>query len=263
MVRDRLEVEIELRDAIRHNRIVTRYQPLIDLATRTIVGFEALARWQHPTRGLIGAETFIAVAEDAGLIGDIFSVVLRDACTQGCTWDAGLTVSVNVSPLQFQDPHLAETILETLEETGFAPERLEIEITESALVVDVEATKRTIEALKAVGIQIVLDDFGTGYSSLRHLHDLPFDKVKIDQSFIRRLGADEESRKIIDSIIGLSHALGLMTVAEGIETDQEASWITEHGSEMGQGFLYSKPIRPADIPQLLETARLRGHAVGA
>lgn len=263
LVRDRLEVELELREGIQNNRIVTHYQPLIDLASRAIVGFEALARWQHPTRGLIGAETFISIAEDIGLIGDIFSVVLQDACEQGSTWDAALTVSVNVSPIQFQDPRLADKILDTLKETGFPPERLEIEITESALVVDVEAAKRTIEALKAVGIQIVLDDFGTGYSSLRHLHELPFDKVKIDQSFIRRLGADEESRKIIDSIIGLSHALGLMTVAEGIETDQEASWITEHGSELGQGFLFSKPVSADDIPRMLKSARERGHAVGA
>ncbi len=263
LVRERMEVELELRDAIRNGDIVAQYQPLIDLTTRSIVGFEALARWRHPTRGLVSAQEFIAIAEDAGLISDIFVAVLNEACEHGRTWDPELTVAVNVSPTQFRDPRLAEKILTVLNETGFPPERLEIEITESALVVDVEATRRTIEALKATGISIVLDDFGTGYSSLRHLHELPFDKIKFDQSFVRRLGADEESRKIIDSIIGLSHALGLITVAEGIETAQEADWITEHGSELGQGFLFSKPIDPDEIPALIRAVHDRKRAVGA
>jgi diguanylate cyclase (GGDEF)-like protein len=263
LVRQRLEVELQLRDAIREGRIFAHYQPLIDLTTHKVVGFEALARWRHPTRGIVGAEEFIAIAEDAGLIGDIFSAVLHEACQNSRDWDPDLSLAVNVSPTQFRDPRLADRIFSILEETGVAPERLEIEITESALVVDVEATKRTIEGLKAKGIRIVLDDFGTGYSSLRHLHELPFDKIKIDQSFVRRLGADEESRKIIDSIIGLSHALGLITVAEGIETDQEAAWITEHGSELGQGFLFSRPVSAEDIPELIDGIRKRRRVVSA
>ncbi len=255
MMRERFAMETALREAIAQGDIFPHYQPLIDLATKRIVSFEALARWRHPKLGVLDASKFVPIAEDAGLIGDIFSAVLRQACLDGRHWDSSLTIAVNVSPSQFRDPRLADKVLQVLLDTGFPPERLEIEITENALVVDIEATRQTIDALKAKGVRVALDDFGTGYSSLRHLHELPFDKVKIDQSFVHKLGTDEESQKITASIIGLGRALGLVTVAEGIETDLEADWIWEHGGKLGQGFLFSRPVEAKDIPALIAAQR--------
>jgi diguanylate cyclase (GGDEF)-like protein len=258
IMRERLEVEAQLREAIRRHEIVPFYQPLIDLATMRPIALEALARWNHPTRGRLDAKAFISVAEDAGLLGEIFMAVLRQVCEDCRRWGADITVAVNVSPIQFRDPRLAEKILAVLDEYHLPASRLEIEITEGALVADFESTKRTLESLKARGVSIALDDFGTGYSSLRHLHELPFDKVKIDQSFVRRLNADEESRKIVASTIGLCRALGLVTVAEGIETRHEADWVREHGGDLGQGYLFSEPVAAEAIARLLGDAAAPG-----
>jgi len=251
VMRERLDVETELRDAIRRDEIVPYYQPLIDLATMRPVSLEALARWRHPTRGVLEAHAFVPIAEDAGLIGEIFMAMLRRLCDDGNRWGGTATIAVNVSPTQFDDPGLADRILAVLAEKRFPPARLEIEITESAIVVDVEATRQTIDRLKERGVHIALDDYGTGYSSLRHLRELPFDKVKIDQSFIRRLDTDEESRKIVASTIGLCRALRLVTVAEGIATALEVEWVRAQGGDLGQGYLFSPPVSADAVPQLM------------
>ena len=255
VMRERLDLEMQLRDALRRDEIVPYYQPLIDLATMRPIALEALARWHHPTRGLVDAGEFIPIAEDAGLIGEIFMTVLRQICDDGNRWGGTETIAINVSPAQFRDPRFADRVLAVLDEKRFPPPRLEIEITESALVVDVEATRRAIDRLKERGVRVALDDFGTGYSSLRHLHELPFDKVKIDQSFVHSLGTDEESRKIVSSTIGLCRALGLVTVAEGIETAKEADWVREHGGDLGQGYLFSHPVPADDVPRIMAAGR--------
>jgi diguanylate cyclase (GGDEF)-like protein len=248
----RMETETELRAAVRGRRIFPFYQPHFDLNAMKPVGIEALARWQHPTRGLLEAEEFISLAEDAGLIGDVFTMMLEQVCEDARGWELKLPVAVNVSPSQFRDVHLADKIISILDRYQFDPQYLEIEITETALLVDVDATRQTLDALKAKGIQIALDDFGTGYASLRQLRELPFDKVKIDGSFVHRLSQDEESRKIVASIIGLGQALGLATIAEGIESAEEAAWVKDHGCPYGQGFQFVRPVAANELEAALK-----------
>lgn len=247
MLHARMDMEKELGAAVRDRRIFPFYQPLFDLARMEPVGIEALARWDHPTRGLIEAEEFIGLAEDAGLIGDVFTMMLEQVCIDAAGWELKLPVAVNVSPSQFRDPDLAEKITSVLDRHGFDPNFLEIEVTETALLVDVELTRETLASLKQRGIRIALDDFGTGYASLRQLRELPFDKVKIDGSFVHRLSRDAESRKIVSSIIGLGAALGLATIAEGIESEEEAAWVKDHGCPFGQGFQFVRPVAANEL----------------
>ncbi|HEY9211666.1 MAG TPA: bifunctional diguanylate cyclase/phosphodiesterase [Ancylobacter sp.] len=253
--RQRRELEGDLRAAIGDGQIVAYYQPVIELASSRLVGVEALARWQHPTRGVLSPGIFIPIAEDAGLIGELFQAVFEQACTEVRVWE-GVTLSINVSPQQFKNPVMAETILSTLQERRFAPRLLQIEITESALMFDTAMTKVSIAALKEAGIRLAMDDFGTGYSSLRQLHDLPFDTIKIDQSFIANVETDDESRKIVASVIALTKALGLVTVAEGVETEGQAAWLRQHGGDLAQGYLFSRPVPADEIKRLIQTERL-------
>jgi len=254
-LRQRRELEGEIRAAIGNGQIVAYYQPVIDLASSRLVGVEALARWLHPTRGVISPGIFIPIAEDAGMIGDLFQAIFVQACNEVRAWE-GITLSINVSPQQFKNPAMAETILSTLQDQQFAPRRLQIEITESALMFETAMTKVSIAALKEAGIRLAMDDFGTGYSSLRQLHDLPFDTIKIDQSFVAHVETDDESRKIVASVIALTKALGLVTVAEGVETEGQAAWLREHGGDLGQGYLFSRPVPAAEIDRLIKTEQL-------
>lgn len=251
MLHARMDLEKELRVAVRERRIFPFYQPLFDLARMQPVGVEALARWHHPTRGLLEAEEFIGLAEDCGLIGEVFAMILEQVCADARGWAIKLPIAVNVSPSQFRDAHLADKIIAILDRNGFDPKLLEIEITETALLVDVESTRQTLASLKERGIRIALDDFGTGYASLRQLRELPFDKVKIDGSFVHRLSADAESRKIVSSIIGLGQALGLATIAEGIESAEEADWVKDHGCPFGQGFQFVRPVAATELEAAL------------
>lgn len=251
VLHQRMELEAEFRRALSANEIAPYYQPLFDLISMKPVGVEALARWNHPTRGLLAAQEFVGIAEDAGLVGDMFARLLRQVCADANTWPVPLPVAVNVSATQFRDVRLADKVIAVLDEGGLSPERLEIEITETALLVDAETTRRILTALKERGVRISLDDFGTGYASLRQLRELPFDKVKIDQSFVQRLENDEESRKIVSSVIGLGKALGLETIAEGIESREEADWVREHGCDFGQGYLFSRPLKASCVASLL------------
>lgn len=251
----RLAAEEEIRGAIAGGQIIPYFQPIVDVASRQIRGFEALARWQHPTRGIVAPIDFIPVAEAAGELANLTMSMLRQACIATRDLPAELTLAVNISPQQIQDEWLSTKILKVLTETGFPPHRLEIELTENALVTDFTAAKRVIQSLKNLGIGVALDDFGTGYSSLYYLSELQFDKIKIDRSFVRTLHERSESAKIINAIIGLGRSLGVPTMAEGVETERDAKVLGDIGCLTAQGYLYSRPV-PAD--QLLRLLQAPG-----
>ncbi len=234
--------ERDLRAAIDNGEIVPFFQPVICLTTRTLTGFEVLARWPHAEYGLLPPSEFITVAEESGMIADLSYLLLRRACIDAKTWPAHLQLAVNISPQQFEDPHLATKILDILKETGFDPERLEVEITESALVKDLDATRRTLNALRELGVRIALDDFGTGYSSLYHLRELRFDKLKIDRSYVNTIAMSSERAQLVDAIIKLGTSLGLVTTAEGIETESSVDWLENQGCNFGQGYLFGRPM---------------------
>jgi len=245
------EISGQLRESLDKGLFHPFYQPVIDLKTGRVVGLEALARWDHPTKGILGPDAFIAVAEDSGLIEELFRQMLQQLSGHGKAWDPGLRIAVNISPYQFRDPKLSSRILQQIAAAGFSSQRLDVELTESALVIDVETTRQVISELKAQGVRVSLDDFGTGYSSLRYLRELPFDSIKIDRSFVQRIDSDSGSRKIIESIIDLSHALGYETVAEGVETREQATWLTEAGCDLAQGYLFSRPLPRDEIDAFL------------
>jgi diguanylate cyclase (GGDEF)-like protein len=245
-IRRRALLEQQFSQALAQGAIRPHYQPLVELATGRLKGFEILARWTHAEEGVISPEVFIPIAEDTGLIGELSLKLLREACVEAAGWDPPLTLSVNVSPVQLRDSRLPERFMQVMTETGFDPRRLEVEITENTLVADFPGAKRILTALKSHGVQIALDDFGTGYSSLHHLRELPFDKLKIDRSFILSMEESEESRKIVGAIIGLGHSLGLTTLAEGIETAARARELVDLGCDMGQGYYYGRPAADAD-----------------
>ncbi|WP_349321831.1 EAL domain-containing protein [Asticcacaulis sp. MM231] len=238
---ERTLIELELRSAVEKGEIRPYFQPLICLRDGRIEGYEILARWDHPSFGLVTPDRFITVAEEAGLIGDISLSLLKQACEQARSWPKGTYLSLNISPVQFRDCQLSTKICDILDRTGFSAACLEIEITENALVHDVDVARRTLISLKARGMTLALDDFGTGYSSLQHLRSLPFDKLKIDQSFVTSMSESAESRKLVKAIIAMSHSLGLKTTAEGIETHAQALRLTQMGCETGQGYLFGKP----------------------
>jgi EAL domain-containing protein (putative c-di-GMP-specific phosphodiesterase class I) len=210
-----------------------------------------LARWIHPARGVLPPDLFIPIAEDIGLIGELSMGLIRRAVKDAATWDSALFLSVNIAPDQFRNPRLADEILALLAETDFPPHRLEVELTETALVADLDTARATICKLKAAGVRIAIDDFGKGYSSLYYLRELPFDVVKIDQSFVNTRRTNPESAKIIAAVIGLSEALGLGTVAEGIEEGIDADWLRAQGCTTGQGYFYSRPLPATEMAALL------------
>jgi diguanylate cyclase (GGDEF)-like protein len=247
----RAQMEGELRDGIRNGEVIPYFQPLVDLTDGQIRGFEVLSRWQHPTKGIIPPATFIPLAEDTGQISDLMVSVLKRACMAARVLPSDVTISVNIAPQQLQDEWLPAKILGALSESGFSPQRLEVELTEHALVADLSSAKRVIASLKALGIKMALDDFGTGYSSLCYLAELPFDTLKIDRSFIRTLHDRPESAKIVAAIVGLGESLGVTIVAEGIEAERDAALLREIGCSLGQGFLYSKPVPASELEKLV------------
>jgi diguanylate cyclase (GGDEF)-like protein len=244
-------LEKELAQSIKNKTVAPHYQPLIDLATGTIVGFEVLARWHHPTRGLIQPVDFIKVAERANLLDDLTLSLLTRACLDMRAMPPHITIALNLSQRQVQDERIAHRILAVLSKTQFTPGRLEIELTESTLVNDIEASKTVISALKSLGIKVVLDDFGTGYSSLSYLSELAFDKIKIDRSFIRTIHDRRESIKAVSAIVGLGKSLGVPTIAEGIESERDEEIVRAMGCLQVQGYYYSKPLPAADLPPLM------------
>lgn len=249
------EIEKALRGGIAHGEITTHFQPIYDLVSRRPVSVEALARWQRPGHGLVPPCVFIPIVEDLGLIGDVFEQVLRRAAEAAMHWPPTIPVAVNLSPLQLHDPGTADRILAIIDSVGLPPDRLEIEITESALLAEAEAApaRQSMMRLRAAGIHFALDDFGTGYANLHQLRDLPFDKVKIDRSFIMQL-SDPDTACLLERIIDLAHAIRLTVVAEGIETEAEAVWTRDHGCNHGQGYGLARPMCADAIRDVL-TAR--------
>ena len=259
----RRKIEIELRDAIQNDVLRPHYQPLIDLATGRITGFEALARWPHPERGMISPGEFIPVAEETGLINAVGGLMLRRACMDAAQWPDDVRVAVNLSPLQFRVGNLLSTVMDTLKHTGLPAARLELEITETLLLEKSSQVLATLHALRALGVRISMDDFGTGYSSLSYLRSFPFDKIKIDQSFVRDLGSNCDAQAIVRSIISLGKGLGVTITAEGVETESELSCLRNEGCHEGQGFLFSRARPNAEIIKLLKAQRGEDPEVGA
>ncbi|MCB8838810.1 bifunctional diguanylate cyclase/phosphodiesterase [Aurantimonas sp. VKM B-3413] len=245
VMQERRQLEIDLRRALALREFELVYQPQFDLAESRPVGFEALLRWNHPRRGRVSPLAFIPLAEETGLITQIGEWVIRTACRQASTWPSGLSVSVNVSAVQFRAGSLVETVVSALAQSGLAPYRLDLEITESALMDDTEAVLATLNRLRGLGVQISMDDFGTGYSSLSYLHKFPFDKLKIDQSFVRGDGAGAGSGAILRAITGIGSSLGMKTTAEGVETEEQLRRIRSEGCTQVQGYLTGRPM-PAD-----------------
>jgi diguanylate cyclase (GGDEF)-like protein len=250
-VRERSLLERDLRAAIGGYDIRPYYQPIVDLKSRRIVSFESLARWHHPMSGLVPPDTFIPLAEELGLMDMLSGQLFGDACRDAATWPEYISLSFNFSPSQLSNRNFANEILTVLSDVGLPAYRLEAEITESALVVDLEATRHAIQTLRNSGVRIVIDDFGTGYSSLYHLYELRFDELKIDKRFIQELGTSTESDVFMRAIIGLCKGLDLCVTAEGIETNAQAEAAFQHGVHQAQGFLFSEAVPASAVLQLL------------
>jgi len=243
-------LENDLRTAIEKGDIRPHYQPLVNMKDGRIYGFEMLARWNHPTRGNVAPDVFIPLVEQLGLMSAMTWPLLRQGCRDAHDWPAHMTLSINLSPLQLKDPALPVQVIAVLNQENFSPSRLEIEITESALIQDVVAARAILAALQATGIKISLDDFGTGYSNLYHLRELHFDKIKIDRSFVQAMQKDSESESIVAAVISLARSLGLPAVAEGVETPAIVKLLSDLGCEFGQGYLFGKATS-ADGARLL------------
>jgi diguanylate cyclase (GGDEF)-like protein len=252
----RRALECDLRKALPASEFELYYQPVVDLATNKISGFEALIRWHHPRRGLVTPGTFIPLAEETGLIVPLGEWAIRQACATAASWPANLKIAVNLSPAQFRSPGLLQAIINALAVSGLAPGRLELEITETILLQDSEATLATLYQLRDLGVRIVMDDFGTGYSSLSYLQSFPFDKIKIDRSFVKDIADNPGSLNIVRAVAALAKGLGMSTTAEGVETAEQLDSIRSEGCSEMQGFLFSRPIPPDDLEAWLKNTIL-------
>jgi len=248
-MRERRRIEHDLRQAIARNELQLVYQPQLDVQTGQVTGFEALLRWHHPERGSVSPAVFIPIAEEAGAITTIGEWVLRQACREAASWTQPLMVAVNVSPMQIYDPNFAQTVHTVLLETGLEPRRLELEITETALIRELNRALLSLRQIKALGVQIAMDDFGTGYSSLSNLRAFPFDKIKIDGSFIKSVDHNDQAATIVRTVLALGRGLGLPVLAEGVETAAELQFLRDQNCDGIQGFLIG---RPASIRQFRE-----------
>jgi diguanylate cyclase (GGDEF)-like protein len=254
---ERLQLETDLRHGIERDEFRNFYQPIISLDSGKIVGFEALVRWQHPGRGLVGPNEFIPVAEETGLIRDMGWQVLERACAQLAEWRklvpdyADLTMSVNLSVRQFPQPHFAERVEALLGQLGLPENSLKLEITESSLMSDPVAAVNLLSRLKELGVRLAIDDFGTGYSSLSYLQRFPLDTLKIDRSFTMAMGSGQKEETIVSSIMRLAQKLGLDVVAEGVETEEQLVFLKEVECKFAQGFYFSKPMRAEDAEKLM------------
>ena len=250
-ISERLKLEEDIRTGIKAGEFVPFFQPLVDLTSRQIVGFEALARWRSPTRGLVEAESFIETAERTGLIGPLTLSVLEQALKEARDWPGHLKLAVNVSPVQFREPKLAEQILKILALAGFPASRLEVEITEGSLLEDREQVLTIIRSLKNVGVSISLDDFGTGYASLAQVNHLPLDRIKIDKSFITTIVKSEQTAAIVNTIAGLGHNLNVPITAEGVESEQIRGALADFGCSEAQGWLFGRAISAEAVRSFL------------
>ncbi len=257
-VQERDRLDRDLRAAIVGDRIQPFFQPVVDLKTRKVVSFEAVPRWIDASDGEIPPERFIPVAEENGLIHELFERLLKQSCAAAAKWPQEVTLALDIFPSQLKDPALNARVMETLQDSEIAPERLELEITESALVRDLEAAQEALGALRAAGVKIVLDNFGTGYSSLYHLRNFKLDRIKIDRSFIQRLST-RESAEIVHALVGLGHGLGLTVTAEGVEDPEQRASLLSSGCEQGQGFLFSNAVRAEETLQFFSNQGANYH----
>jgi diguanylate cyclase (GGDEF)-like protein/PAS domain S-box-containing protein len=255
---ERQSIEGDLRFALERDEFVMHYQPKIDLKSGEITGVEALVRWQHPERGLVGPLQFISVAEDCGLMLPIGKWVLRESCRQAKAWqDAGLPaieMAVNVSSVEFRNDEFLEGISTILKETGLEPRYLELELTETVLMQHAEFSVPVLQKLKAMGVRLAIDDFGTGYSSLSYLRQFPIDTLKVDQSFIHEINADTDEATIIGAVINMGCRLKHRVIAEGVETAEQLAFLRAHGCDEGQGYYFSRPMPATETAKLLEIA---------
>lgn len=258
--KERRELEADLRHAIARDEMRLLYQPVMSVLHGDVVGYEALLRWRHAMRGDVPPEAFIPIAEETGAIFALGEWVLREACRAAVRWEPHIKVAVNISPVQFRVANLAFVVCQVLDETGLAPARLELEITETALLKDRVATLDTLRQLKALGVSIVMDDFGTGYSSLSNLQSFPFDKIKIDRSFIAAMSQDDNARAIVKAVVGLGRSLDLPVTAEGIETADQFQLVASEGCAQAQGYLFG---RPGVGPVPMETGEAGGDPADA
>ena len=254
-MRARRELEVRLRRATARQEFELHYQPLADARTGRITGVEALIRWMDPEHGMIPPAEFISVAEETGLIANIGHWVLRTACKEAMTWAEPISIAVNLSPVQFRDARLADAVKGVLASTGLDPTRLELEITESLLLTDESRTLNTLNELRALGVRISMDDFGTGYSSLSYLRKFPFDKIKVDQSFVRASVEDAESAAIVKAVISLGGCLGMTTTVEGVETQAQYDLTTFEGCDQVQGYFISRPLTSTALRSFLDDRR--------
>jgi EAL domain-containing protein (putative c-di-GMP-specific phosphodiesterase class I) len=256
-VLDRIELEADLRTALAEQQFFLLYQPVFDLDRVRVSGVEALLRWRHPTRGVVVPDQFIPTLEECGLIVDVGRWVLDEACRQAAVWHGrghDLSMSVNVSMRQLETPAFVDHIRHALAASATDPTRLVIEITESTLMRDAEATVRRLREIKELGVHVAIDDFGTGYSSLAYLRQFPVDSLKIDRSFIASMGDSPESAALIHTLVELGRMLGLETLAEGIEDNEQLDRLRQEHCDRGQGFLFSRPISPEEIEAFLVRA---------
>ncbi|MBO0733095.1 MAG: EAL domain-containing protein [Methylocapsa sp.] len=260
-VKTRRALEHDLRHAIARKECRAVYQPVMDIRSGKFIGFEALLRWEHPSRGEISPAEFIPLAEETGLILPLGDWVLREACREAASWAEPLSVAVNVSTAQIHDAHFSSRVHEILFETGLKPSRLELEITETALIRDMPRALATLSRIKVLGVRVAMDDFGTGYSSLSNLRAFPFDKIKIDKSFVKAVNSNGQGAAIVRSVLGLSHALHLPVVAEGVETQAELAFLAAEACDLVQGYLLGKPSDIAAFRALTHPGALAlGHA---
>jgi len=272
-VLDRLDMQTELRHALERQEFAVVYQPIVDLGSGQVTGAEALVRWHHPRRGLVAPDAFIGLAEETGAIVGMGRWVLGEACRQAARWTAlaagaspdeaaelaRFEVAVNVSGRQLQRPEFVGEVAEALAEAGLAPRRLVLEITESVLMADTEATLERLHALKALGVQLAIDDFGTGYSSLAYLHRFPIDVLKLDKAFVGGVAGGGKDAALARAILALGDALGLRTVAEGVETAEQRGYLLGLGCQSGQGYLFSRPVGPERLDEAVAGGAARAH----
>jgi EAL domain-containing protein (putative c-di-GMP-specific phosphodiesterase class I) len=244
-------LELDLRKALINGEFELRYQTLVNLRTGAICGCEALLRWHHPTRGLISPLQFIPLAEETGLIVPIGEWVMRQACAEATGWPEHMSIAINLSANQFKGRTLVESVISALSQTGLPAQRLELEITESVLLLDDEKALATLRQLRHVGVRIAMDDFGTGHSSFGNLQRFPFDKIKIDRSFVHGLCTNEQSQAIIQAVTAMGRSLGIITTGVGVETLQELEFLKAAGCAEAQGYLFSQPERAGEIQAML------------
>jgi EAL domain-containing protein (putative c-di-GMP-specific phosphodiesterase class I) len=243
-------MERDLRKALSSGQFELYYQPVVNLASGDISGFEALIRWNHPEQGVIPPASFIPLAEETGLIVPVGEWVIRQACATAAQWPGDLSIAVNISAAQFRNPGLMQVIVGALATSGLDPTRLEIEITETVLLQNRETTLAVLRQLRELGIRIAMDDFGTGYSSLTYLQCFPFDKIKIDRSFVKDITENTGSLNIVRAVAALAKGMGMTATAEGVETSEQLDRITSEGCTEMQGFLFSRPVPASEIERL-------------